>query len=416
MVIYDDLLKCNRCGYCQTDCPVYKATGVEIVAARGHHAYFRDVIEGRLPFTKEAREHIYNCTLCKACVSPCMPSVPTDKIIVQARNAFIKKFGLRIDKRVAFRFLLAHQEVLGGIVKIVSFLQALGLTKLAQAAKLLPASGHKLALAEAMLPKIPRRNLRQRLKAHPPPPPQGEKYRLAYFIACGYNFALPDVGEATIRVLRRAGCHVLVPDNVCCGLPAYAEGDLEGARRLARKNMARLEKVTADAVVSECASCSSFLKEYRNLFADEPELSTRASNFAKRIMDINEFLAPISDSLGLKRSLNMKVTFHSPCHLGRYQGIREQPRHLISAIPGVEFREMPEAEMCCGAAGTYGVEHPQESLAILKRKMEKFESTKAQVLATSCPACMIQLSHGVKREGVGGKVAHITQLLDESAR
>ena len=411
--IYDDLLKCNRCGYCQTECPTYKATGKEILAARGHHAYFRDIIEGRLKFTRKMKGHLYDCTLCRACVPPCMPAVPTDKIIVKAREAFIKRFGLRIDKRVAFRLLLSHPGWLALLVKGVGILQRLGFARLAQAARIIPASGERLSFAAALLPRIPYKNLRQRLRANPPKPPEKVRYRLLYFIACGYNFALPEVGEATLRVLYRAGCQVTVAENVCCGLPAYAEGDLEGARRLARKNISRLEAFEGDAIVSDCASCSSFLKEYRHLLSDG-DLAPKAERFAKMVMDINEFLAPLIDSLGLKKEIQARVTFHSPCHLGRYQGIREQPRALLKAIPGVEFREMAEAEMCCGAAGTYGVEHPEVSKAILGRKMENLRQSRAEILATSCPACMIQLGHGVRGEGLGTKVAHITELLDES--
>lgn len=404
--IYQDLLKCNRCGLCQGACPIYKATGLETSVARGHHAVLREIIEGKLPFLKEAREPLYDCLLCRGCLPPCMPAVPTDSIVINARQAYLKKFGLPLGRRLIFRGLLPNRRLLGLAVGFMALGQAAGAARIARAMSSALTFGHEL------VPQLPFPSLRSRWLRHPLPQVPGAKKRLAYFLGCGFNYILQRVGEATVAVLAQAGYQVVVPEHECCALPIYAYGDLEGARALARRNIEMLEKVEADAIVTDCASCSSFLKEYRGLLAEDEEFSSRASALATKVMDINQLLAPEVSRLKVETEYNeLTVTFHDPCHLTRYQGIKEEPRALLKAIPGINFTEMAEADWCCGSAGTYNLEHYPESMAVLKRKMDNIKATTAQVVATSCPACMLQLSLGARRQREGIKVVHVTELL-----
>jgi len=224
----------------------------------------------------------------------------------------------------------------------------------------------------------------------------------------------PEVCAATVLVLAQLGYAVQVLPNVCCGLPPYSYGDLEAARVLARRNVDIFQKASVDTIVSDCGSCSSHLKEYAHLLADDPTYAAAARAFSAKVQDINEFLAANLPSLNGLCPIEAVVTYHDPCHLSRYQRITAQPRALLQQIPGLKYRELPEADWCCGAAGTYNVAHYDQSMAVLRRKMGNVVETGATVLATSCPACMLQLRHGVRLQGLKVQVRHVTQLLAEA--
>jgi glycolate oxidase iron-sulfur subunit len=235
--------------------------------------------------------------------------------------------------------------------------------------------------------------------------------RIAYFVGCGFNFVLPHVSEATVEMLVCHSAKVYVANNCCCGLPAYGYGDLEAARRMGRKNIEVLEALDSDVVVTECGSCSAFLKEYNELFEDEPKMRDRAERLAKRVKGFSEFIYDKLVAFDLSTSAPVKVTYHDPCHMSRYQRIVKEPRAILNRLPGVEYVELPDADLCCGAAGTYNVLHYEQSMHILDRKMENLRETGAEVLTTECPGCLIQLSYGARRAGIPVRVVHIAQLL-----
>ena len=262
--------------------------------------------------------------------------------------------------------------------------------------------------------------------------------RVGYWMSCGYNYVLPQVGEATIEVLEALGYEVEVLDNCCCGLAAYGYGDLEAAARLASENLRRLGDLDRlQAIISECGSCSGHLKEYGALLADDPQWAEAATRLSGITRSFSEFVAQqgeLSSLLGAvpagtatagaaatgERSSPVApgsagrptvVTYHDPCHLGkRYQNVVDPPRAILRSLPGVVFREAAEADSCCGAAGTYGVLHSETSAAIVDRKTGFFRATGATVIATECPACMMQLALGAKRAGLDVQVANISQL------
>jgi glycolate oxidase iron-sulfur subunit len=236
---------------------------------------------------------------------------------------------------------------------------------------------------------------------------------VAYFLSCGFDLLLPQVGLATLQVLVSGGYAVEVRRNYCCGLPPFSHGDLATARRLARGNLRLLGTLDVEAVLTDCASCSSFLKSYPRLLGQDHVFGPRASELAGKVQDLSEFLARQAPWHGLGK-LPLRVTYHDPCHASRYQGLREEPRRLLRSIPGLELVEMEEADWCCGGAGTFSITHPQLSRRILDRKMENVARTEAQTLATLCPSCIIQLSHGARRRELPVRVLHVSQLLAEA--
>jgi len=396
-----ELQKCNRCGFCQTRCPVYRVTGLEASVARGHSARLRAVLENELPLDDALRGAISECLMCRACTAECPPAIETDRIIIAARASYAAQ-GQPRWQRFIFRRLLANRGALRTAAKLLGLAQRTGIMSAAKLLRLFPWF-RGLAAAPQMMP-APRAFLRDLVSS------DTATKQVHYFVGCALEYALPEVGEATVEVLRACGYGVRLAENVCCGLPAYAYGDLESAAALASKNLAALGD--ADPLLTECGSCSSFLKEYPRLFAEGSPERQCAGALSARIQDSTEFLAQVE--LPELRSVPAVVTYHDPCHLSRYQKLTRQPRELLRRIPGIEYRELPEADWCCGGAGSYAVAHHDRSMQILERKMRNVGATGAQILVTACPACLMQLRYGAARFDVPVEVVHLSQVLQRA--
>ena len=410
--VYDEVVKCNKCGFCQAACPVYRVTGIETLVARGHLAQVREIAEGHMELAPRLQEPLFDCLLCKACTANCPPAVEIALIMVAARGAYARRHGRSLVQSMLLRSVLPHPRLFSTVVKMASLGKRMGLAELAGSTGVLSLLHEDLSRSQALVDEIPFRPFAERAKLTLKP--DNPKRRVAYFNSCGFNFIFPEVAAATTRVLTRNGCEVQVLPNYCCGLPAYSYGDEETAKLLARKNIDLFRKAGADTIVSDCGSCSSFLKEYARLLADDPEYSEAAQAMSTRVRDINQFLVDdlaLTDSM---RGLNAALTYHDPCHLSRYQKITAQPRSLLKRIPDTTYKELPEADWCCGAGGTFNITHYDQAMAILDRKMERVNGTGATILATSCPSCMIQLGYGARKKGLNVKVRHVTQLLDEA--
>jgi glycolate oxidase iron-sulfur subunit len=191
-------------------------------------------------------------------------------------------------------------------------------------------------------------------------------------------------------------------------------GEIEEARKLARHNIDAFSSSGVEVIVTDCASCGSFLRGYHTLLKEDPEYAEKALAFSEKIQDISEFLA---QSISLRQDLGEirgRVTYHDPCHLVRAQNVADQPRQLLNLIPGLELVEMKEADLCCGGAGSYNLTHYETSMKILDRKMTNIAATGADLIATGCPGCQMQLRLGVKRKGLGARVVHPIELLDQA--
>jgi glycolate oxidase iron-sulfur subunit len=403
--LYPEVTRCSKCGFCQPFCPIYRTTGNEASVARGHNAHVRLLIEGRLELSHDLKDPLFECLLCRACVSNCPPAVATPDVVVEARAAYYRRFGRPLVQKAIFRRLLPHPRAMRVAFKPVAWAKRLGLAELAKRSGLLGLVYANLPKAEGILQDLPVQSFSEMVGRMQLVPAKAA-HKVVYFNSCGMNFAMPKVAEATVRVLVRNGCSVEVRANNCCGLPPWSYGDLDSARNLAGMD--------AEVILTDCGSCSSFLKEYGHLLADDPEYASQAAAFSAKVRDISEYLV----GMGIEESsgqIEAVVTYHDPCHLSRPGKINAQPRSLVRAVAGLEFRELPEADWCCGGAGTYNVAHYDQSMQVLDRKMKNVAKTGASILVTSCPACIMQLSHGVRRAGLHVEVLHITQLLDRAA-
>jgi glycolate oxidase iron-sulfur subunit len=248
-------------------------------------------------------------------------------------------------------------------------------------------------------------------------PPAGERrYRVGFLAGCIANIAFARLNEATVRVLQKNGCEVVIPAaQNCCGALHLHSGLKNEAQALARGNIDAMLTEEFDAIITNAAGCGSTLKEYDELLADDPAYEGKARQFRALMKDVTEFLASVELNPNMG-SVNAVATYQDSCHLAHGQKIKSAPRQLLRSVPGLVFREMPMADLCCGSAGIYNVVQNEMAMQILKHKMEYAGFTKASIIVTANPGCMLQLTTGARLYGNGQRVAHVVEVLDEAYR
>jgi glycolate oxidase iron-sulfur subunit len=194
-------------------------------------------------------------------------------------------------------------------------------------------------------------------------------------------------------------------------MPAKGYGRLDLVLAQARHNIALFEQANVEFIVTDCATCGSTLKHYNDLLSNDPQWAGRAASFTGKVRDVSEFLMQIPLKKPRGR-VEARVTYHDPCHLRRGQGVWKQPRELLRMIDGLEFAELPEADWCCGSAGSQLITHYETSLKVLDRKIHNVEKTGAEYIASGCPGCQMQLNVGLRRRKLNMQVVHPIELLD----
>jgi len=412
-----DLDKCVHCGLCLNACPTYRELGVEMDSPRGR-IYQMNAVANGAPITASYVEHLDLCLACRGCETACPSGVPYGRLIEAARAEIEARrrpaWWERAAKKVVFERLLPSRAGLQAAGAALYLYQASGLQRLVRATGALKLLG-KLAELEALSPQAEApfffRNLGKTF------PATGERrYRVAFLAGCIANVAFARLNEATVRVLARNGCEVVIPAaQNCCGALHVHSGLEEQARALARRNIDAVLGGNFDAILTNAAGCGSTLKEYDHLLADEAGYAERAREFRRRMRDVNEFLASIGLNPELGR-LDAVATYQDSCHLAHGQQIRSAPRQLLQAIPGLKLREMRLADGCCGSAGIYNLVHNDMAMQILEKKMADVNATGASLIVTSNPGCMLQLAAGARLYGSGQRVLHVVEVLDESYR
>jgi glycolate oxidase iron-sulfur subunit len=311
--------------------------------------------------------------------------------------------------KLLFEQLLPYPDRLRSAAKAVALGKNTGLSGVARALGLLRIFGRDFPRGEKIVGRMPSYALREKFR---PGVLQGkgEQLRVGYFVGCGMEIMNPVAAEASIDLLRETAREVHVLDNACCGLPARSYGDREAARRLAEKNLEVLTSEPFDVVVTDCSSCASFVKQYVDHFGEGDPLHEVSKAVASRVRDMVEQVL-VSSLPRFEETEQIIAIYHDPCHASRGQGLAKEPREILRSLPGVEYRELPEADWCCGGAGSYALSHFEIAMKVLERKIDNVEATGANVLATSCPACIIQLSYGVRTRKLPVQVCHLSELL-----
>lgn len=412
---YADYSRCIHCGLCLNQCPTYRLWHLEADSPRGRIRQMALVDQGLLTLGKAFVTHIDRCLDCRACETACPSGVEYGKLVELARaqieHSYKRPIVSRIARDFVYRGLLPYPRVIAAAARLLRFYQRSGLAALARASGLLRLLG--LRERERLLPKIDSEFFFSELgKTYPARGPR--RARVAFFAGCVAQVTFSELNRATIRVLQANGCEVVVPpEQVCCGALAAHAGVRDVARDLARANFAAFLEQDCDAIVTNAAGCGSMLKEYTQLFAANDPAHEQAQKFSGKVRDVTEFLANLGLAAQL-RPLALRVTYQDSCHLAHGQKIREAPRTLIRAVPGVELIEMPLADQCCGSAGVYNVTQTKASLELLAVKMEGARETKAQAIVTANPGCILQLRAGAAIHGTGQEVLHVVELLDRA--
>jgi glycolate oxidase iron-sulfur subunit len=411
-----DLGQCMKCGFCTFWCPVYQEERIEASVARGKNMMIRGLLAGELDYTKEYAARLNKCTLCMTCTANCPAKANIPNVIVAARADTTRARGLKFPYNIVYRWLLPRRRLFGWVVRFASWFQGIFMPKTEGSIRHL--SMFLSALGKGRhIPQIAPKFLRQMVPVVNKPP-RGVKtvMKVGYFSGCMTDFVMPELGKHIIDFLTRNGVEVIVPkEQGCCGAPVFlGAGDFETGRRMADANVKAFEGL--DYVISDCATCTSALKDYAKFLADTPQRKKAYQKFADKVKDISQFLVdvlklPASAYKPSAQAKGKKVTWHDPCHLSRHLGITSQPRQLIKSIPGIEYVEMPNADRCCGMAGAFSMYYYDLSKEIADKKMASIESTGADIVVSSCPGCEIQLIDGVVRNKLPVKVMHIMEVI-----
>lgn len=414
--VREQIMKCVRCGKCRSVCPVFAEIRNETAAPRGHVFMVQMLRDGIIAPNEEVYERLANCLMCETCTINCPSGIDIHELNAAARSYIYEK-NPSLGKELVFDTLWTRPGLLKTSAKLMWGAQKTGLQSLARRTGLIRLLPGDLKKAEKILTSVPSRSARSLLKTKNPA--RGEKkLTVGYFLGCGTDLFNPQVALAAVDVLTRNGCEVIIPSEAkCCGLPHIANGKLETARLLAVHNIKIFNNYDFDYIITDCASCSSALS-YKNMefLLGGLKIEDEAKIFADKIVDLNKFLIEVIDIKIPENVQNKKtkVTYHDPCHLANAQNIKKEPRELINRIPGVQLIEMSEASRCCGGSGTYALTHYDLSMKILDKKMDSIMETGAEKIATSCPSCIMQLTHGTKRHSFKSEVLHPVELVSNA--
>ncbi len=410
-------LDCVHCGFCLPTCPTYLVLGNEMDNPRGRIYLMRAVAEGKAKITSSFVEHMNLCLMCRACETACPSGVKFGFIMEAARGQIDRNYQYSPSER-RFRSSILQRFTnlnrLSTLTPLLRLYQRSGLQNLVRASGLLGLFG-RLGKMEALLPPIPD----QRLRLELPEVIQAKgtkRGRVGLLIGCAQRFFLPQVNAATARVLAENGFEVVIPkDQGCCGSLLVHEGEREQGKGLARKTIDVFEQASVDFIVVNAAGCGSVMKEYWELFHNDPVYREKAEAFSKKVRDASELLAQ-ADLNGRLHELKLKVTYHDACHLAHGQKVRLQPRKILKAIPGLQLVELVESDFCCGSAGIYNLLYPEEAEKFLDRKLDRIQETGAEVVVSANPGCTFQIERGLKARGLNIRVLHPMELLDGAYR
>ncbi|MBW1858548.1 MAG: (Fe-S)-binding protein [Deltaproteobacteria bacterium] len=411
-MVETDSNKCKRCGQCMSVCPVYLTTFREDDVARGKLALLERVEAGAMNRSKRFEEILSRCLLCGACAQVCANQVQTSRIMQAGRQRLFELEKSGQAESALLRVVREGRLSAKGLLKGGALLQALACRKIPESSGLYLRFPLSYFTERRTVPPIAWNPFIHAFKSESSVETDGP--RIGLFVGCGANYLFPDVARALVGILKRLGATLVVPENqVCCGLPAYVSGDTKTAQKLAKKNIEAFESLELDAILSVCASCGSHLKALPSLFSDEPASRDAASSIAKKHMDAMTFLV---NHLGIEKYLKslrpakseerttLRVAYHDPCHLRIGQGVTDSPRRLLKALPGVELLETAHPGQCCGHGGDFNLSHFSLSMEILNRRVTDLDKVQPDTIVTGCTGCLLQLTEGVSRGGLSGRI------------
>jgi len=402
---YTGTLDCVHCGLCLPHCPTYRVTGREAESPRGRIHLLRGWAEERFPLTDGAREHLDHCIVCRTCESVCPSGIRMGDMMesfrAEERAAHPTAAAASPLARAFLDGLVPHRSRIRAVSGVLAFYQAAGLRRAVDA--LLGRVAPGLARTHALQPRMPSAVDRHVPTERERPggfPALGERRaRVALFLGCVASEWFAHVHRATIRVLQRNGCDVIVPDaQTCCGALHRHAGRLDDAAALLARNARAFADAGVDAVIVNAAGCGASLKEPIGRLPAVP------------YRDVFEFLHALGP-VPPRKALRRRVAYDPPCHLLHAQKV-DVVEELLDLIPGIRLLPLAGRERCCGAGGVYNLLHPDLADAVLAEKVEAILASGAEVVVTGNPGCALQIGYGLRGKPID--VRHPIELLDEA--
>ncbi|PLR97836.1 (Fe-S)-binding protein [Bacillus sp. T33-2] len=415
----DELLNCMRCGFCLPTCPTYIESGYqETHSPRGRIALMKAVVDGLIEPDEDFERSLELCLGCRACEPVCPSGVNYGHLLEDARDIVNQNkrhsLPVKLVRKAVFKGLFPHQNRMRNLTGLIGFYQRSGLQKVARNIGVMHLLPESLAAMEKVLPEVP---TMKEMKNRPEHLPSVGKQtaRVAFFSGCLMDTMFLESNNATMKLLQLAGCEIVIPKGqVCCGALHGHSGEKDDAKALARRNIQAFEDLNVDFIITNAGGCGAFLIDYDYLLKDDPEWKDRAVAFTEKMKDISEILA----ALKFHEKVNLElphqiISYQDSCHLRNVMKTSLAPRLLLQAIAGIEYREMKEADRCCGSAGIYNIVETEMSMKILDHKMSQVKETRAATIVTANPGCLLQMKLGIEREGLASKVraVHIVDLL-----
>jgi len=416
LVDYAKSLDCIHCGLCLQTCPTFRLTGAEASSPRGRIHLMRAVAEARLEPNADFAEEMEFCLLCRHCESVCPAGVQFGAMMEHTRGhiaeAVPRSALARVLRWLGFRAVLPHRLALRAFGSLLRLGQVTGGLRLA--ARFLGPRGRGLS----DLPAVPPLSARRLLPARTPAAgaPRGQALLLE---GCVMPELFARVNRATVRSLARLGFDVRVPAGLtCCGSLHAHNGDLAGARVLARRMLEACEPFGDAPMVVNSAGCGAHMKELHHLFEAGDPWRARAERFAQRVRDYSEVVAPLLEEhppLALPAgTVPLPATWDDPCHLCHGQGVRAEPRRVLARLGGLALVPLEQSESCCGSAGIYSLLRPEDSRAVFELRRAAFEASGARTLITANPGCQLQWESGLRRAHSDARVVHLAELVDRA--
>jgi len=395
---------CVHCGFCLQSCPTYLTLEDENDSPRGRVLLMRSALEGALALDDPSLEtHIDRCLGCRACETACPSGVPYGHLLEATRATMAKTRPLPFVAR-AILWVFARSKLLAAAMTLSRMMRATRIPDV-----LARIGDGRFGFAMAMLAST----RRDRSPRHYTARGDGKRGSVALLLGCVMEGLLSETNRATERTLVVNGYTIIdAPGQRCCGALHAHAGDLDAARALARANIAAFERSNAEYVCANAAGCGAMMKEYKHLLGSDDEWSARAAKCSARVRDVSELLVAAGPVIG--GPVPVRVTYDAPCHLLHAQRIAAAPLAVLGAIPELELVPLEGAEHCCGAAGIYNLVEPDTSNAVLAPKLRNIAATRADLVATGNPGCLMQIGAGLRRASSAARVVHPVDLLDKS--
>ncbi len=407
--------KCVHCGFCLPVCPTYVLWHEEMDSPRGRIYLMRMALDGAATLNDKWVGHLDACLGCMACMTACPSGVDYGKLIEATRAQIERNYPRSAAERAYRQMIFSTFTVparLRALLLPLKLYQKAGLQALARRTGLLKLLPKRLRSMESLLPQFEKGQVIPEVT-----PAKGtRRHRVGMLTGCVQSVFFPQVNAATARVLAAEGCEVVAPkEQSCCGALLVHAGEEGQAQELARRTIDAFERAKVDTIVVNAAGCGSTMKEYGYLLRDDPNYAARAREFSAKCRDVSEFLDAIEPQAP-RNPIAMRVAYHDSCHLQHAQGVRNQPRSLLSRIPEIEIVEIPEAAVCCGSAGIYNLVQPEAAAELGDRKAKNILGLRPDVVASGNPGCLLQLRTALERAGKSVPVFHTIELLDASIR